>query len=1358
MSAASASGDFSDTSVRLDTLGDAALWRSRNASSRERILDVGKPLALLIYLTCAQNREAHRDHLCELLWSQMDPDTALRALRQTLHLLRQRTQLRDNLFERRGDRIALVGPIESDRDALLAASAAGDVERVVQLYAGDFLTGFAAPGGVEFDRWAETERRALRRVFAHSAEEVIRGRIANGRTRDALALARRVRDVDPRSQAAWRRVLECSIASSDTVAVRIELEELNRLFEAEGIDPEAATLAAMRDAQAVFGRPTPNGNGETTTEGGLVAELVGREREFAALTRAWDDAVRGQARRFHMVAPAGFGKTRLLLELRARLRSVGGRVVYIRATYGTRDLPFAFASEIAASLARLRGAGGISQSSAGTLIALNPALSSHFSAERDTTTGDEALRRRGLALRELLASVSDEQPIVLLLDDLHWSDPSSFRALNAALADVDRAHALIVSAARPSSDEARQPQGATRVEIAALSEDDVVGLVSSIADLPDESWAASLCRSIHEATDGSPLLVLESLQLLTDQSLLVRDEAMWRVSDIDSVVRVLAQGSGVRRRIERLDADEQRILRTLAVAGSGLDVRMLSEITACHGDELARRLIALEQRGLVDRSADVVSIAHDEYAAAVLESASADALVAASTALGRAFAAEAGDDLQRMCLAGSLLARGGDTTRSHLSAVFRRFVRVKRLEGERSSNRALARELLGSSATEAVERRIVSSLPWLTRARLVSRERVSAAIAIAGILMLTVVGAWGVLSRPVRPADALLLAERVTPDRRYYEMFPVPIDASRWAGISIVDVRLTGRRWLRKLVAGNGGIDLRPDGHGWTAGVSLADSGVVDIFDFGLDGTARRLTFAKLDDLEPSWAPDNSRFVFATARWSVHGRYDLAIYDTLTRGTRHLTEGDDTDEVPKWSPDGSRIAFNRTDVRSGVQALCVIDADGENLRCIPAASTSNTALLGWADAHRVFLRRDGDGRTTLMRFDLEADSVDFEDGRDGTVSISPDGRFAVCECPRQGYASGTWIVYPIERPSEFAALRLPDGKSDGSVEFSWAPTTPRAPWASRVQISVGLGPPIIGVPHQLSASGVDSTGRPVPLGVVRWRSEDTLVASIDATGRLMPRRAGRVSIVASAGGWREVHTTLTISEAGGRVLLDEDWGGALAPRWRPFGVPQPVLVTNESLGRAFLNNGDGSFFSGAYTTSSFPTRAGLWMEAVLSTPITANDSQDLLVWLFNTARDSVAWANWDHVTGDGPPGISAPGWAIRYPRGVAGAHWGDQLGNWLGDGTNLDVPRTARGGTPFRLVMQVFPDGRCGLGIDGKAIFVSPAQFREPAVRVMLAGNSVGTKILVGRLRVVTGVAPDIDWNRLARPERVSPP
>ena len=73
------------------------------------------------------------------------------------------------------------------------------------------------------------------------------------------------------------------------------------------------------------------------------------------------------------------------------------------------------------------------------LIGLDPSLTARFPAARPTTAqGDELLRMRTLALAELIAAVADDAPLALLVDDLHWSDGFSRRALFEASAD-DRA-------------------------------------------------------------------------------------------------------------------------------------------------------------------------------------------------------------------------------------------------------------------------------------------------------------------------------------------------------------------------------------------------------------------------------------------------------------------------------------------------------------------------------------------------------------------------------------------------------------------------------------------------------------------------------------------------------------------------------------------------------------------------------------------------------------------------------------------------------------------------------------------------------------------------------------------------------
>src|SRR4029077_3146023 len=128
------------TGLRLVTLDDPALYAWPPGGASERALEVGKPLALLIYLACSRDREATRDHLTDLLWAHMERDRAQNALRQTIWQLRHR--FGDDFLNATRDRVALTMSIEVDRDAFLVAAAAGDTDRVIDLYKGDFVSEF----------------------------------------------------------------------------------------------------------------------------------------------------------------------------------------------------------------------------------------------------------------------------------------------------------------------------------------------------------------------------------------------------------------------------------------------------------------------------------------------------------------------------------------------------------------------------------------------------------------------------------------------------------------------------------------------------------------------------------------------------------------------------------------------------------------------------------------------------------------------------------------------------------------------------------------------------------------------------------------------------------------------------------------------------------------------------------------------------------------------------------------------------------------------------------------------------------------------------------------------------------------
>jgi len=149
-----------DAHLTLTTLGGWSFSYASPSQALTPVLGPSKPLALLVYLSTMPGHAARREHLADLLWADLSSEAARHALRQTLWALRRRTVT--EIVRSNGDEIVLHSQVDSDRDAFLAAVETQDHNRAVALYYGDFLPGFAAPGGAEFERWADVERFRLR--------------------------------------------------------------------------------------------------------------------------------------------------------------------------------------------------------------------------------------------------------------------------------------------------------------------------------------------------------------------------------------------------------------------------------------------------------------------------------------------------------------------------------------------------------------------------------------------------------------------------------------------------------------------------------------------------------------------------------------------------------------------------------------------------------------------------------------------------------------------------------------------------------------------------------------------------------------------------------------------------------------------------------------------------------------------------------------------------------------------------------------------------------------------------------------------------------------------------------------------
>ncbi len=332
--------------------------------------------------------------------------------------------------------------------------------------------------------------------------------------------------------------------------------------------------------------------------------LVGRAEEMSSLDRVLAELDQGSSAAILLVGEPGIGKTRLLAELAARADARGQLVLSGSASELERDLPFSVFVDALDEYVR-----GIDRN---RLTALDddvrtelahvfPSLTA-LATERAVALQHERYRSHR-AVRALLEQLAWTQPLVLVLDDLHWADSASVELVGALLRRRPAAAVFLALAVRPRQvperlsaalERAYRTETLTRIELGALSPEEARQLLGDAVDRAD-------ANVLYEESGGNPFYLQQLARSLdrADAPAAVHGETSLAAIGVPSTVAAALTGE-----LALLSHSARLVLEGAAVAGDPFEPELAAAATRMPETSVMEAVDELLQLDLV-RTTDV---------------------------------------------------------------------------------------------------------------------------------------------------------------------------------------------------------------------------------------------------------------------------------------------------------------------------------------------------------------------------------------------------------------------------------------------------------------------------------------------------------------------------------------------------------------------------------------------------------------------------------------------------------------------------------------------------------------------------------------------------------------------------------
>jgi class 3 adenylate cyclase len=351
-------------------------------------------------------------------------------------------------------------------------------------------------------------------------------------------------------------------------------------------------LSTPQEVYEVLGAGPVRTRLQAATARGLT-RFVGRDIELEAVHQALERARMGRGQVVALVGEPGVGKSRLVYECTRSHRTQGWRILESRSvSYGkaTGYLPVIELLKAYGQIDDRDDTRSVRAKMTGRVLTLDDDLQDTFPAlltllealpaDSPFRSLDPSQRRQRIleALKRLLLRESQEQPLLVVFEDLHWIDTETQALLDSLVESLPTAHLLLLVNYRP---EYQHGWGGktyyTQLRLDPLPPESAEVLLQAM--LGDDAGLQPLTQRLIEQTQGNPFFLEESVRTLVETQMLAGQRGAYQLAQALPTIQVPATVQAVlAAHIGRLPPEEKRLLQTAAVLGMEVPGAVLQAI------------------------------------------------------------------------------------------------------------------------------------------------------------------------------------------------------------------------------------------------------------------------------------------------------------------------------------------------------------------------------------------------------------------------------------------------------------------------------------------------------------------------------------------------------------------------------------------------------------------------------------------------------------------------------------------------------------------------------------------------------------------------------------------------------------